>query len=98
FAQAASSLGEIERGYGMDNDSWNDAISPEWHPANAPRIADADGSLFGGLTDAGFGDSLSPNGAGAQLFYVTQGGWDAVNFNATQTNKGDAIAVANGDQ
>lgn len=101
FAQAASSPGQFERGYGMDSDSWNSPINPATRDANGNRlIVDgrimANTSLYGGLTDAGYGDSLSAQAIGNQLNVVTQGSWNTVIIDSTQINNGDVIASANG--
>ncbi len=102
FAQAAESVGAFERGYGMDNDSWDQPINPSTRDENGNRLV-VDGrimnqsTLFGGLGDGGAGDSLSGTAVGNQLVVVTQGSWNTVIVDSTQINNGDQSVVLNGD-
>lgn len=101
-ALAQDTPGDLERGYGMENSSWSDPIETGTRDANGNRVI-VDGrimgessTLFGGLTDAGFGTSLAPAAMGNQLTVVTQGNWNTVIIDSTQINNGDVTAVAEG--
>lgn len=101
-AQAQDSPGDLERGYGMESSSWSAPIEAGTRDANGNRVI-VDGrimgettTLFGGLTDAGFGSSLAPAAIGNQLTVVTQGNWNTVIIDSTQINNGDVTAVVEG--
>lgn len=103
LAQAASSMGAFERGFGMDYDSFETPIEASTRDQNGNRLI-VDGrimsqtSLFGGLGDGGVGDSLSGGAIGNQLTVVTQGSWNTVIIDSTQINNGDQTVVINGEQ
>lgn len=100
--QPADTPGSFERGFGMDNSSFDEPINPSTRDANGNRLI-VDGrivngsSLIGGLTDAGFASSLSGTAVGNQLNVVTQGNWNTVIVDSTQINNGDVRAVTQGE-
>lgn len=102
FAQAAWSAGEFERGFGMDTDNFDTPITVGTRDGNGNRLV-VDGrimsetSLYGGLGDAGYGDSLSGTAVANQLTVVTQGSWNTVIVDSTQINNGNVSAVINGE-
>lgn len=101
-AQAAWSAGEFERGFGMGYEGFDTPITVGTRDENGNRLV-VDGrimsetSLYGGLGDSGYGDSLSGSAIGNQLTVVTQGSWNTVIIDSTQINNGNVSAVINGE-
>jgi holdfast attachment protein HfaA len=103
FAQAPSSVGEFERGYGMGWSSFDAAIEAGTRDENGNRLI-VNGqimgatSLSGGLGD-GFASGIgSAQAIGNQLNVVTQGNWNTVIIDSTQINNGDISADVQGVQ
>lgn len=105
----ARSSSDFTRGFGMDNDSFNQPINPSTRDANGNRLIVngqimSDTTLSGGIADsfasgvasASASSSASSQAIGNQLNVVTQGNWNTVIVTATQTNSGDISAVSQG--
>ena len=103
---AANSAGEFSHGFGMDGDSFEQPIQPSTRDANGNRLIVngqimTNTSLSGGISDgfsSGVGGSASSQAIGNQLNVVTQGNWNTVIVDSTQTNNGDISAVSHGDK
>lgn len=108
FASVASadpipnSAGDFSRGFGMGYDSFDSPINPTTRDENGNRVIvngrmEIEGTLSGGLQDS-FASGIGASSAiGNQLNVVTQGNYNTVIVNSTQTNNGDIIAVV-GDE
>lgn len=100
FAQPSEGPGDIERGYGMGYDSFDNPISVGTRDENGNRLI-VDGrlmaatSLSGGLMDSPSGLG-SASAIGNQLNVVTQGNWNTVIVDSTQINNGDISAAVTG--
>jgi holdfast attachment protein HfaA len=101
-AQVAGSVGDFERGFGMEAQGFDDPIAAGTRDPHGNRLIlngrmMSQSTLVGGLQDAGFSDSLSAQAIANQLTIVTQGSWNTVIVDSTQINSGDVIATVNGD-
>lgn len=100
FAQPAEGPGDIERGYGMGYDNFDNPISIGTRDESGNRLI-VDGrlmnatSLSGGLMDSSSGLG-SAQAIGNQLNVVTQGNWNTVIVDSTQINYGDVSADVSG--
>lgn len=100
---APQSVSEVERGYGMDADSFDRPIEPSTRDANGNRLIVngqimTNTTLTGGIAD-GFSSGVGPAQAiGNQLNVVTQGNWNTVIVDSTQTNTGNISAVTQGSK
>ena len=98
-AQSASSVGEVERPFGMGYDNFERPIETSTRDANGNRVIingrmEIEGTLTGGLMDnyaTGFG---SAQAIGNQLNVVTTGNYNTVIVDSTQINNGDVSADA----
>ncbi len=103
FAQAPTSAGEFERGFGMGYASFDTAIEAGTRDENGNRLIVngqimGSSSLSGGLGD-GFSSGIgSAQAIGNQLNVVTQGNWNTVIIDSTQINNGDISADVQGVQ
>lgn len=96
---APASMGEVERAFGMNWESFDTPINPATRDANGNRTIvngrmEIEGSLTGGIMD-GFGSGLGGGSAqaiGNQLNVITQGNYNTVIVNSTQINNGDVRA------
>ena len=101
----ATSASEFSNGYGMDGDSFANPIQTATRDANGNRLIVngqimTNTTLTGGISDgfsSGVGGSASSQAIGNQLNVVTQGNWNTVIIDSTQTNSGDISAVSHGD-
>lgn len=97
-----SSTGDVERAFGMGWSSFDQPIEASTRDENGNRVIingrmELEGTLTGGLMD-GFGSGLgSAQAIGNQLNVVTQGSWNTVIVDSTQTNNGEVTAVTDGD-
>lgn len=95
----ASGAGDFTRGYGMGWESFDTPINPATRDENGNRVIvngrmEIEGALSGGLQDnfaTGIGSSQA---IGNQLNVVTQGNYNTVIVDSTQTNNGDISADA----
>ncbi len=93
---------DVERAFGMGWSSFDQPIEASTRDENGNRVIvngrmQIEGTLTGGLMD-GFGSGLgSAQAIGNQLNVVTQGNWNTVIIDSTQTNTGDVTAVVDGD-
>lgn len=105
----ATNSSDFTRGFGMDGDSFNQPINPSTRDANGNRLIVngqimSDTTLTGGIADgfasgvssASASSSSSSQAIGNQLNVVTQGNWNTVIVNSTQTNSGNISAVSQG--
>jgi holdfast attachment protein HfaA len=86
--------------FGMDGDSFNNPIQAGTRDANGNRVIvngrmEIEGTLTGGLMD-NYATGLSAQAIGNQLNVVTQGNYNTVIVNSTQTNNGDVSADIDG--
>ena len=100
-AQSASRAGEFERGFGGGAGAYEQPIEVGTRDVNGNRlivngrIMLGQSTLSGGLLDneAGVG---AASAIGNQLNVITQGNWNTVIVESTQTNTGDVTADVNG--
>lgn len=94
--------GDFSRGFGMGYESFDTLINPQTRDENGNRTIvngrmDIEGTLTGGLQDS-FASGIGASSAvGNQLNVITQGNYNTVIVNSTQTNNGDVTAVAGGN-
>jgi len=107
FATAAAadpaprSMGDVERGMGMDWDSFDRPIEVGTRDENGNRVIvngrmELEGTLTGGLMDD-FATGHSATAIGNQLNVVTQGNYNTVIVNSYQVNNGDVSADTDGE-
>jgi len=108
FANAAfadplpSGAGDFSGAFGMGWESFDTPINPATRDANGNRVIvngrmQIEGSLSGGLQDSYSGGIGSAQAIGNQLNVVTQGNYNTVIVDSTQTNNGDVTAVIGDD-
>ena len=88
--------GDVERAFGMGWESFDTPITTSTRDANGNRVIvngriELEGTLTGGLMDD-FATGQSAQAIGNQLNVVTQGNYNTVIIDSTQTNNGDVSA------
>ncbi len=100
-AQTPSRAGEFEQGYGVGGGGLEQPIEAGSRDANGNRVVlngrilQGQTTLSGGLMD-GDGAYGAASAIGNQLNVITQGSWNTVIIESTQTNTGDVNAAATG--